>query len=91
MLEASRDNAINKTNKNVPNFSFWLKGDRKEKVWLAFESKKSLTIENQITVYFGLHFEDKFEQQLGKIFFSVNVIISSNLPMPKSMCITHRK
>ncbi len=27
--------------------------------------------ENQITVYFGLHFDDRFEQQLGKIFFSV--------------------
>jgi len=27
--------------------------------------------ETQFTVYFGLTFEDKFEQQLGKIFFSV--------------------
>lgn len=27
--------------------------------------------ETQFTVYFGLTFEDRFEQQLGKIFFSV--------------------
>lgn len=37
MLEAVRENAGNKGNRTVPNFSFWLKGDRKEKVWLAFE------------------------------------------------------
>ena len=24
-----------------------------------------------MTAYFGLHFEDRFEQQLAKIFFSV--------------------
>ena len=30
-------------------------------------------LENQITVYFGLHFEDRFEQQLAKIFFSVPI------------------
>jgi hypothetical protein len=40
MLEAARENAVNKGNKTVPNFAFWLKGDRKEKVWLAFERKK---------------------------------------------------
>ena len=27
--------------------------------------------ENQFTVYYGLGFDDRFEQQLGKIFFSV--------------------
>jgi len=37
MLEAVRDNALNKANRTVPNFSFWLKADRREKVWLAFE------------------------------------------------------
>ena len=78
MLEAARDNASNKSNKTVPNFSFWLKKDRKEKVWLAFERRSRDNAGNQITVYFGLHFEDKFEQQLSKIFFSVTKLITRN-------------
>jgi hypothetical protein len=32
---------------------------------------KDIYRETQFTVYFGLTFEDRFEQQLGKIFFSV--------------------
>ncbi len=28
-------------------------------------------LENQFTVYYGLGFDDRFEQQLAKIFFSV--------------------
>lgn len=38
MLEAAKANASDKGNRSVPNFSFYLKGDKKEKVWLAFES-----------------------------------------------------
>ena len=34
---------------------------------------------NQITVYFGLNFDDRFEQQLGKIFFSVFLSITKEL------------
>lgn len=36
MLEAAKENAADKGNRVVPNFSFYLKPDRKEKVWLAF-------------------------------------------------------
>ncbi len=38
MLDAARANAADKGNRTVPNFSFDFKPDRKEKVWLAFES-----------------------------------------------------
>ena len=38
MLEAVRVNAQEKGNVQVPNFSFCFKPDRKEKIWLAFES-----------------------------------------------------
>lgn len=38
MLEAAKANASNKGNRPVPNFSFFLKPEKKEKVWLAFES-----------------------------------------------------
>jgi hypothetical protein len=37
MLEVARDNANDKGNRLVPNFSFYLKPDKKEKVWLAFD------------------------------------------------------
>ena len=36
MLETARDNANDKGSRSLPNFSFYLKADRKEKVWLAF-------------------------------------------------------
>jgi hypothetical protein len=38
MIEAARLNASDKGNRDVPKFSFYLKPERKEKVWLAFES-----------------------------------------------------
>lgn len=38
MLEAVRANSIDKAGRNVPNFSFYFKADKKEKIWLAFES-----------------------------------------------------
>ena len=41
-----------------------------------------------MTVYFGLHFEDKFEQQLGKIFFSVRAARGRNSSTPRSTCTT---
>ena len=45
-------------------------------------------VESQITVYFGLHFEDRFEQQLAKIFFSVCFWLFRNLLMLGNMCTT---
>jgi hypothetical protein len=36
MLEAAKANANDKGNRVVPNFSFYLKAEKKEKVWLAF-------------------------------------------------------
>ena len=38
MLIAAQANASDKGNRVVPNFSFYLKTERREKVWLAFES-----------------------------------------------------
>jgi hypothetical protein len=43
MIEAARLNATDKGNREVPRFSFYLKPDKKEKVWLAFESKPPFT------------------------------------------------
>jgi hypothetical protein len=38
MLDAIRVNALEKGNRVEPNFSFYLKPEKKEKVWIAFES-----------------------------------------------------
>ena len=38
MLETAKANANDKGNRSVPNFSFYIKSEKKEKVWLAFES-----------------------------------------------------
>ena len=43
MLEAAKENANDKGNRTVPNFSFYIRENKKEKVWLAFESKFELT------------------------------------------------
>jgi hypothetical protein len=43
MLDAVRVNALEKGNRVEPNFSFYLKPDKKEKVWIAFESKELIT------------------------------------------------
>lgn len=37
-LDAVRANALEKGNRVEQNFSFYLKADKKEKVWIAFES-----------------------------------------------------
>ncbi len=42
MLDAIRANALEKGNRVEPNFSFYLKPDKKEKVWIAFESKNRI-------------------------------------------------
>lgn len=36
MLETAKANAADKGNRVVPNFSFYMKAENKEKVWLAF-------------------------------------------------------
>ncbi len=38
MLDAVKVNALEKGNRVEQNFSFYLKPDKKEKIWLAFES-----------------------------------------------------
>jgi hypothetical protein len=38
MLDAVRLNSADKGSRSLPNFSFYMKANRKEKVWLAFES-----------------------------------------------------
>jgi hypothetical protein len=40
MLEIIRANAADKGNRGISNFSFYLKADKKEKIWIALESTK---------------------------------------------------
>jgi hypothetical protein len=44
--------------------------------------------ETQFSVYYGLTFEDRFEQQLGKIFFSVLLPPARNWSTPRSTSTT---
>lgn len=80
MLDAVRLNSADKGSRSLPNFSFYMKANRKEKVWLAFEK-------TQFSVYYGLTFEDRFEQQLGKIFFSELVDSKKHVNNPPAVSV----
>ena len=54
MLEAAKLNAEDKGNRTVPNYSFYIKADKKEKVWLAFES--TLTLKQKTKSQYTLEF-----------------------------------
>jgi predicted AlkP superfamily phosphohydrolase/phosphomutase len=41
MLELIRANTADKGNRTIPNFSFYLKADKREKIWIALESTQT--------------------------------------------------
>lgn len=57
--------------KIVPTYAFILNQTESKRFGLPLKVNFVLVkIENQFTVYYGISFDDKFEQQLAKIYFS---------------------
>ena len=73
-LVTVKQNHEQKDSRMIPNISFQTKYDSKEKIWIAFESILYPMVENQFTIYYGISFEDRSEQQLCKIFLSVTYL-----------------
>lgn len=63
MLDVVSQNSATKGSKTLPHLAYNVRAGESEKVWIVFEK-------NQFSVYYGVTFEDRSEQQLAKIFFS---------------------